>query len=248
MTQGTIRVGIGGWSFEPWRGTFYPPGTKAKDELAYAASQLSAIEINATYYRSQSPQSFANWAAAAPDGFQFSVKASRFATNRRLLSEAGESVAKFLGQGLTELGDRLGPILWQFMATKAFEVEDMAAFMAMLPPELEGHRLRHAIEVRHDSFRDPAFIEMARAANIAVVHADHPDFPLIDEDIADFSYARVMRAEEELTDGYDVAALDRWADWAKLKAAGGRDVYLFFIAAAKIRNPAAAQALIRRLG
>lgn len=248
MTQGTIRVGIGGWSFEPWRGTFYPPGTKAKDELAYAASQLSTIEINATYYRSQLPQSFANWAAAVPNGFQFSVKASRFATNRRILSEAGESVAKFLGQGLTALGDRLGPILWQFMATKAFDVDDMAAFMAMLPSELGGHRLRHAIEVRHDSFRDPAFIEMVRAANIAVVHADHSDFPLIDEDTADFSYARVMRAEEELADGYDVAALDRWADWAKQKAAGGRDVYLFFIAAAKIRNPAAAQALIRRLG
>lgn len=248
MTQGTIRVGIGGWSFEPWRGTFYPPGTKAKDELAYGASQLSAIEINATYYRSQSPQSFANWAAAAPAGFQFSVKASRFATNRRLLSEAGDSVTKFLGQGLTALGDRLGPILWQFMATKAFDADDMAAFMAMLPSELEGHRLRHAIEVRHDSFRDPAFIEMARAANIAVVHADHPDFPLIEEYTADFSYARVMRAEEELTDGYDVATLDRWADWAKQKATGGRDVYLFFIAAAKIRNPAAAKALIRRLG
>ena len=248
MTQGTIRVGIGGWSFEPWRGTFYPPGTKAQDELAYAASQMSAIEINATYYRSQSPQSFANWAAVAPDGFQFSVKASRFATNRRVLAEAGESVAKFLGQGLTGLGDRLGPILWQFMATKAFDADDMAAFIAMLPPELDGHRLRHAIEVRHESFRDPAFVEMARAANIAIVHADHPDFPLIAEDTADFSYARVMRAEEELPNGYSPEALDHWAEWTKQKAAAGRDVYLFFIAGAKIRNPAAAQALITRLG
>lgn len=248
MNMGTIHIGIGGWSFEPWRGAFYPPGTKAKDELSYAASHVTAIEINATYYRSQSPQSFANWAAAAPDGFRFAVKASRFATNRRVLAEAGESVAKFLGQGLTALGDRLGPILWQFMATKTFDVDDMAAFIAMLPAVLDDVPLRHAIEVRHESFSDPAFVEMARAANIAIVHADHPEFPLIEADTADFVYARVMQAEEELAEGYDSAALDRWADWARAKAIGGRDVYLFFIGAAKIRNPAAAMALIQRLG
>lgn len=247
MSKGTIRIGIGGWSFEPWRGTFYPPGTKAKDELAYAAAHVTAIEINATYYRSQSPQSFANWAAAAPDGFRFAVKASRFATNRRVLAEGAESVRKFLNQGLTALDDRLGPILWQFMATKKFDEDDMAAFIAMLPAEIEGLALRHAIEVRHESFADPAFIEMACAANIAIVHADHPDFPLIEADTADFAYARVMRATEDHAEGYDRQTLDRWADWAKAKAANGRDVYLFFIAGEKVRNPAAAQALLSRI-
>jgi uncharacterized protein YecE (DUF72 family) len=247
MADGKIHIGIGGWSYDPWRGPFYPTGTKAKDELAYAASRLTAIEINATYYRSQTPKTFANWAAAAPDGFQFAVKASRFVTNRRVLAEAGESLGKFLNQGLTSLGDKLGPILWQFMPTKAFDADDMAAFVDMLPAKLDGVPLRHAIEGRHESFDDPAFVEIARAANIAIVHADHPDYPLIEADTADFTYARVMRAQDDLTEGYDAATLDRWADWARIKAGTGKEVYLFFIGAAKVRNPAAAQSLIARL-
>ncbi|MFZ2982315.1 MAG: DUF72 domain-containing protein, partial [Sphingobium sp.] len=154
--MGIIRVGIGGWTFEPWRGTFYPEGLRQKDELNYAASHLTSIEINGTYYRLQSPKSFAEWAKAAPEGFAYAVKASRYCTNRKILGEAGESVDKFVKQGLAELGDKLGPVLWQFAPTKVFDAEDMAAFLDLLPKSVDGVRLRHALEVRHESYRDPA--------------------------------------------------------------------------------------------
>ena len=164
MAAGRIRVGIGGWTFEPWRGTFYPEGLRQKDELAYVGQHLTATEINATYYSTQKPATFANWAKAVPDGFQFAVKASRYCTNRRVLAEAGESIAKFVGQGIAELGDRLGPILWQFMPTKKFEPQDFGAFLKLLPDSVDGVRLRHALEVRHESFDDPAFLQLARDA------------------------------------------------------------------------------------
>ena len=247
MTQGTIRVGIGGWSFEPWRGVFYPDGLRQKDELSYATAQMTAIEINATYYRSQSPKSFAGWAAAAPDGFQYAVKASRYATNRTKLVEAAGSVEKVLTQGLTELGNKLGPILWQLAPTKKFDAGDIADFLALLPETQDGVKLRHAIEARHESFNDPAFIEMARAKGVAIVHADHPEFPLIEANTADFVYARIMRAEDDKAKGYSAKALDAWADKARGWAKDGRDVYLFFISGAKVRNPAAACAVIERL-
>lgn len=247
MTQGTIRVGIGGWSFEPWRGVFYPDGLRQKDELSYATAQMTAIEINATYYRSQSPKSFAGWAAAAPDGFQYAVKASRYATNRTKLAEAAGSVEKVLTQGLTELGNKLGPILWQLAPTKKFDAGDIADFLALLPETQDGVKLRHAIEARHESFNDPAFIEMARAKGVAIVHADHPEFPLIEANTADFVYARIMRAEDDKAKGYSAKALDAWADKARGWAKDGRDVYLFFISGAKVRNPAAACAVIERL-
>ncbi|MFM5883794.1 MAG: DUF72 domain-containing protein [Novosphingobium sp.] len=243
----TIRVGIGGWNYEPWRGTFYPPGTAQKRELEYASRQVTAIEINSTYYGSQKPESLANWAAAVPDGFKFSVKASRFATNRKVLADGGESVARFLGQGIDRLGDRLGPINWQFMATKAFERDDFARFLDLLPETLGSPPLRHALEVRHESFRDPAFLDLARARNMAVVFADSDAFPCIDEQTADFTYARLQRTVEEQATGYDDAALDQWATRARQWADGRRDVYAFFIAGAKVRNPAAAQALLARL-
>lgn len=247
MTQGPIRVGIGGWNYEPWRGVFYPPGTAHKRELEYAGQHLTAIEINATYYGSQKPESFANWAAAVPDGFQFSVKASRFATNRKMLADGAESVSRFLGQGLTRLGDRLGPILWQFMATKKFEADDFARFLDLLPEAQDGLPLRHALEVRHESFRDAAFIDLARSRNMAIIFADSDAFPIIDEATADFSYARLQRSVEEIETGYDAAALDGWAAKAKSWAEHDRPTYIFFIAGAKVRNPAAAQALISRL-
>ena len=247
MTQGTIRVGIGGWSFEPWRGVFYPDGLRQKDELSYATAQMTAIEINATYYRSQSPKSFAGWAAAAPDGFQYAVKASRYATNRTKLVEAAGSVEKVLTQGLTELGNKLGPILWQLAPTKKFDAGDIADFLALLPETQDGVKLRHAIEARHESFNDPAFIEMACAKGVAIVHADHPEFPLIEANTADFVYARIMRAEDDKAKGYSAKALDAWADKARGWAKDGRDVYLFFISGAKVRNPAAACAVIERL-
>jgi len=175
MAAGQIRVGIGGWTFEPWRGTFYPEGLRQKDELAYVGEHLTATEINATYYGTQKPASFANWAKAVPDGFQFAVKASRYCTNRRVLAEAGESIAKFVGQGIAELGDRLGPILWQFMPTKKFDAEDFGAFLKLLPASVDGVTLRHALEVRHESFDDPSFLALARDAGAAVVFADHDE-------------------------------------------------------------------------
>lgn len=243
---GTIRIGIGGWVYAPWRGTFYPEGLRQKDELAHVGEHLAATEINATYYSSQKPATFANWAKAVPDGFAFAVKASRFCTNRRVLAEAGESIDRFVNQGLVELGDRLGPILWQFMPTKQFDPQDFGAFLKLLPAKVDGLPLRHAVEVRHDSFDNPAFFAMAAEAGVAVVYADHDDYPaLVGKDVG-FSYARLMRTREEAAAGYDAAAMDRWATCARDQAERG-DAFLFFIGGAKVRNPAAAQALITAL-
>jgi uncharacterized protein YecE (DUF72 family) len=240
---GQIRVGIGGWVYEPWRGSFYPEGLRQKDELAYVGQHLTATEINATYYSSQKPATFAGWAKAVPDGFQFAVKASRYCTNRRLLAEAGESVAKFTGQGIAELGDRLGPILWQFMPTKRFDPDDFSAFLSLLPASVDGVPLRHALEVRHESFADPAFIRMAKEAGAAIVYADHADYPAIEGEDVGFSYMRLMRAQADEPTGYASDAIARWAQRAK-RLAGRGDVYSFFISGAKERNPAAAQAMI----
>lgn len=265
MAKAKIHVGIGGWTYEPWRGTFYPQGLKHADELEYAASKLTAIEINGTYYRTQSRASFEKWRDAVPDGFVFTLKASRFCTNRRVLAEAGESITKFLSQGLTELGDKLGPILWQFMPTKQFDPDDFGAFLDLLPPDQDGLNLRHAVEVRHESFRDSRFIDLAREHKIAVVFADSPDYPAIADLTADFVYARLMDAQERIDTGYSSEALDQWAevtkDWQAGKAPAGlayasdatakhkpRDVFLFMINGAKVRAPAAAQALIERVG
>ena len=241
--SGKIRVGIGGWIFEPWRGTFYPEGLRQKDELAYVGQHLTATEINATYYSTQKPATFAGWAKAVPDGFQFAVKASRFCTNRRVLAEAGESIAKFTQQGLVELGDRLGPILWQFMPTKTFNADDFAAFLKLLPDSMDGVPLRHALEVRHESFDDPAFFDLAKRAGAAVVHADHPEYPALQGHDVGFSYARLMRTREEEPTGYSASEIRRWAGKAREQAASG-DVYAFFISGAKVRAPAAAQAMI----
>lgn len=247
MTNGSIRVGIGGWDFDPWRGTFYPDGLAKTKQLAYAAERLTAIEVNATFYGRQKPATFANWAKAVPDGFRFALKASRYAVARKKLAEGEESITRFLTQGLTELGDRLGPILWQFAATKAFDPDDIAAFLALLPAQQDGIPLQHALEPRHESFRAPEFIALARAANAAIVFADADDYPCIDAATADFTYARLQRTTDARPTGYDPAALDHWATTARNWATGGRDTHVFFIAGAKVRNPAAAMALIERL-
>ncbi|MBH1997765.1 MAG: DUF72 domain-containing protein [Sphingomonadaceae bacterium] len=244
---GRIRVGIGGWVYEPWRGTFYPQGLRQKDELAYVGEHLTATEINATYYSSQKPATFAGWAKAVPDGFQFAVKASRYCTNRRMLAEGGESIAKFVGQGIAELGDRLGPILWQFMATKQFDPDDFGAFLKLLPASVDGVPLRHAIEVRHDSFDDPAFLAMTQAAGAAVVLADHDEYPAIRGLDVGFSYLRLMRTREDWPTGYNKTDMKGWRDEAQALAQRG-DVFTFFISGAKVRNPAAAQAMIVSLG
>lgn len=264
MTPAPIRIGIGGWSFPPWRGTFYPDKLAQKRELEFASRALTAIEINATYHGTQKPASFANWAATAPEGFVFAVKASRYCTNRKVLAEADESIAKFVGSGITELGDRLGPILWQFMATKKFDADDFAAFLALLPDAHAGLKLRHAVQVRHESFAVPEFVAMARKAGVAIVYADSADYPAIADVTGDFVYARLENAQEAVATGYDDAALDRWRDAARTWAGGGapdglpyvdaappakapRETFLFFINGAKIRAPHGAMALIDRV-
>lgn len=260
-----IRIGIGGWTYAPWRGTFYPEGLVQKRELAFASRAVTAIEINATYHGTQKPKSFANWAAAAPDRFVFAVKASKYATNRKILAEAGESIDRFVGSGITELGDRLGPIPWQFMATKRFEYDDFAAFLKLLPAKKDGIALRHAVQVRHASFAVPEFVAMAKAAGVAIVYADSADHPAIADVTGDFVYARLENAVDHVDTGYDPAAIGRFADAAHCWAAGGapdglpyvtgeppdrtpRETYIFFINGAKVRAPAGARALIERIG
>ena len=261
---GKAYVGVGGWTYEPWRNNFYPKGLPHARELEYAAQHLTAIEINGTFYGTQKRETWIKWGATVPDGFVFSVKASRFCTNRRVLAEGGESIAKFLGQGIAELGHRLGPILWQFANTKKFDLEDFKAFLKLLPDEQEGVKLRHALEVRHESFVCPEFVDLARDHGCAIVFADHATYPMIADLTAPFVYARLQQTRADEITGYDGGELDRWAgiarEWTEGKApaglayaAGGapaaspRDAYIFFIAGAKERNPAAAQALIEKL-
>ena len=259
-----IRVGVGGWTFAPWRGVFFPEGLAHAKELHYASRQLTAIEVNGTCYSTFKPPTFAKWRDDTPDGFVFSIKASRFCTNRKVLAQAGESVARFAGQGLAELGDKLGPILWQFMPSKRFDPDDFQGFLDVLPADAEGLPLRHALEVRHASFACPEFVEMARRAGAAVVFADGEGRPVIADRTAPFAYARLMDAREEVETGYDAPALDGWAAAARAWAAGGGppgvapiaapvavaaggDAFVFVMNGAKVRAPAAARALLQRL-
>jgi uncharacterized protein YecE (DUF72 family) len=263
VTKGLIRVGVGGWDFDPWREFFYPPKLPKSKQLGHMAGRLTAVEINATYYKLQKPELFERWAKAVPEHFRFAIKGSRFCSNRKTLGEAGEAVERFCGQGLAELGDRLGPILWQFMATKRFEPEDFRAFLALLPRKVAGVPLRHVVEPRHESFRDPAFVAMARAAKVAIAFADSDEFPCIADLSGDLVYARLQRSGEDVETGYPPAELDRWAEvangWARGESPEGfpyvakppmpraRETYVFFISGAKERNPAAAETLIGRL-
>jgi uncharacterized protein YecE (DUF72 family) len=260
-----IRVGIGGWTFEPWRDNFYPPGLAQKRELEYASSKLTSIEVNGTYYGSQKPESFRKWAEETPDDFVFSLKGPRFATNRRVLGEAGESIGRFFDSGVTELGKKLGPINWQFMATKKFDAEDFEAFLKLLPRSVGGLAIRHAVEVRHPSFETPDFIALARRHGVAVVAADSDDYPQIADPTADFIYARLQNASEDEKIGYPESTLDDWRrrseTWAKggvpddlkriapaLDKTSARDVFLYMINGFKPKAPFAAMALIERLG
>lgn len=231
----------------PGGGDFYPEGLPKRQQLEYAAERLTAIEINSTFYSRQKPATFAKWAASVPDGFRFAVKASRYCVTRPKHADAGEGIDNFLKQGIAELGDRLGPILWQLAPTRRFDADDIAAFLKLLPARYEGLALRHAIEPRHDSFDDPAFIALAKAAGAAIVHADADDYPLVDALTADFAYARLQRARLRPKTGYSRQEIGHWAEAAKGWAKGGRETFVFFISGAKVRNPAAAMALIRRL-
>jgi len=244
---GRVRVGIGGWTFEPWRGVFYPPGLAHKRELEFASRTLTSIEINGTYYSTFKPDSWRKWREETPDGFVFAVKASRFCTNRKVLAEAGASIERFVAQGLTELGDKLGPINWQFAATKKFEPEDFTAFLTLLPRQRDGVALRHALEVRHPSFACPAFYDLARGHGAAIVYAEEETFPKIDQPTADFTYARLMASREDLETGVTEQDLKRTAKQARSWSKRG-DVFVYFIGGAKVRNPAAAQSLMRTLG
>ena len=246
MSEGTIRIGVGGWNFPPWRGTFYPDKLPQAKELDYASRALTAIEINATFYGRQKPKSWENWETVAPDGFQFAVKGSRYCVMKSKLAEAKEGLAGFFDQGFAALGPKLGPILWQFTHYRRFDRDDIAGFIDLLPETLDGRAVRHVIEPRHRSFEDDAFFDLCRARNIAVVFEDSDDYPCIDVATADFAYARLQRMSEEVPTGYDDAALDGFAtrarDWA-----GKGDAYIFMINGAKVRAPAAALALQERL-
>jgi uncharacterized protein YecE (DUF72 family) len=260
-----IRIGIGGWTYEPWRGGFYPDDLTQKRELEFASRKLTSIEVNGTYYGSQKPESFARWHDETPDDFVFALKGPRFATNRRVLAEAGSSIEKFLSSGITELKNKLGPINWQFMGTKKFDPDDFAAFLKLLPKSIEGRTLRHAVEVRHESFRSLDFVGLAREHGVAVVIAGDADYPQLADVTAPFVYARIMGTKEGEPAGYAPADLDRWATAATTWAGGGmpegletagappaepmkRDVFLYVISGFKERNPHAAMQLIERVG
>ena len=247
MAQGRIRIGIGGWKYDDWRGPFYPAGLPQKRELAYAAEHLTAIEVNGTFYGTLSPKTFASWRDETPDDFVFALKAPRYATNRRVLAEAGDSIARFTASGIAELGAKLGPINWQFAASKPYDPADFEAFLKLLPPEAGGVKLRHAVEVRHASFDCDAFRALAKAHKVAVVLAGDGAHPRIDCPAPDFAYARIMGTSAEHALGYSAADLDRWVEEARALASTGRDIFLFVISGHKVRNPAAAMALIERL-
>ena len=241
-----IRVGIGGWSYEPWDETFYPSDLPKAKQLEYAASKVTAIEINATFYRTQSAASFKKWAAATPDNFMFSVKAPRAAVQRKDLREAAQSIEWFFASGVGELGAKLGPIFWQMAPYKKYDDAEMRAYFDMLPEKLGKLKLRHALEVRHESFKDAAFLKLARERNIAVVTVESEKHPLIIEPTADFAYARLELTQASEPTGYPKPALKKWAktatDWSRTG-----DVFLYFISGAKERNPAAAQAMLALL-
>jgi len=260
-----IRVGIGGWTYEPWRGVFYPNGLPQAKELAYASSHLTSIEINGTFYRTQTPATFRKWASEVPDGFVFSVKGPRYAVNRRVLAEAGDSIKRFLDSGLLELGKHLGPLLWQFAPTKKFDEADFGGFLEHLPATIDGRKLRHVVEVRHASFCTPAFIALLRKFAISVVFSEHEKYPAIADITGDFVYARLQKGQETIKTGYPPKALDAWVERVQTWANGGepdvlprvdpkvhpsatpREVFAYFIHEGKVNAPAAAMALIERL-
>ena len=262
--SGNIYIGVGGWTFEPWRGVFYPEKLTQAKELSYAASKLTSIEINGTYYGSQKPESFRKWASEVPDGFVFSVKGPRFATNRRVLAEAGDSIKRFYDSGVLEMRDRLGPVLWQFAPTKKFDGADFGKFLELLPRKLDGRALRHVVEVRHDSFCVPDFIALVRQFETPVVFAEHGKYPAIADVASDFVYARLQKGNDEIKTCYPPKQLDAWAERLQAWASGSepddlpkvdktkpkkmpRDVFAYVIHEGKVRAPHGAMELIERV-
>jgi uncharacterized protein YecE (DUF72 family) len=262
--KGAIRIGVGGWTYEPWRGSFYPDKLPQKRELEYASRHLTSIEINGTFYGAQKPETFIKWHDETPDDFVFSLKAPRFATNRKVLGEAGPTIARFFAGGVMKLKDKLGAINWQLMPAHKLDLADFEAFLKLMPKEMEGRALRHVVEVRHDSFRHPDFVALAREHGVAVSIAADSLYPQIADTTAPFVYARIMGTQETAEAGYSDIALDLWAARARAWASGARvdglayvgpqvadgkarDVYIYVISGHKVRNPAAAMSLIERL-
>jgi uncharacterized protein YecE (DUF72 family) len=263
--SGQIRIGIGGWTFAPWRGVFFPDKLPQAKELAYAASKLSSIEINGTFYRTQTPATFRKWASEVPEGFVFSVKGPRYATQKRVLAEAGDAIKYFMDSGVTELGDHLGPLLWQFAPTKTFDAADFGKFLELLPVTSDGRAIRHVVEVRHPSFNTPDFPALLRQFGVPVVYSEHETYPELADLTGDFVYARLQKGNDDLPTCYPPTDLDAWAARLKAWAAGGmpadlpradathqpetrpRDVFAYVIHEGKIRAPAGAMGLIERL-
>jgi uncharacterized protein YecE (DUF72 family) len=260
-----IRVGIGGWTFAPWRGAFYPKGLPHAKELGYASERLTSIEVNGTFYRTQSPATFRKWGNEVPDGFVFAIKGTRFVTNRRVLKEAGDSINRFLDSGVTELGQKLGPLLWQFAPFKKFDAADFGGFLELLPATFNGQHLRHVVEVRHDSFKTPEFIALLRQFKIAVVFTDHATYPNIADVTGDFVYLRLQQGQDSVPTAYPPKEIAAWAkrlrelangkqpadlppiDGKSTPKAVPRDVFAYVIHEGKVRAPAAAMALIEKL-
>lgn len=288
MKTGRIRIGISGWRYKPWRGTFYPQGLPQRQELEYASGKLNSIEINGTFYSLQRPDSFASWIESTPDDFQFSVKGPRFITHIRRLKDIETPLANFFAQGLLQLGKKLGPILWQFPPNFKFENERMESFLALLPKtyaearkigrkhdaRLDGRiwlkekadgELRHAIEIRNESFVCEEFIALLRKYRISLVKADTEEWPLLMDVTCDFVYCRLHGSEKLYTSGYSDDALDTWAGRVTLWATGKevedgktasnkrgikrntRDVYVYFDNDVKVRAPFDAQKLQKRI-
>jgi uncharacterized protein YecE (DUF72 family) len=248
MSEAKIRIGIGGWTYPPWRNGFYPEGLPQREELEFASKAFGAIEINATFYGRQKPSSWSKWESEVPDDFQFAVKGSRYCVTRPKLADASEGVNTYFAQGMAALGDKLGPILWMLASRRQFDREDIARFFDLLPRRLNGIPLRHAIEPRHESFRDQRFFDLCRSYDVAIVYGDDDEFPCIEADTASFAYARLQRMTETLETGYDASELQRFEAKARQWQRDGRDAYIFMINGAKERAPAAALALQRRLG
>jgi uncharacterized protein YecE (DUF72 family) len=264
--SGKVRAGMGGWTFEPWEGTFYPDDLPRKRQLEFAARAVPTIEVNGTYYSGFKAETYAKWAAETPEKFVFSLKGNRFVTNRKVLADAGESMAKFFAQGLEELGPKLGPIVWQFAPTKKFDPQDFEGFLKLLPEKHAGLALRHVLEVRHASFAVPEFVKLARKHKAAICYAHHHDYPEIADVTSDLVYARLQKGEDDIATAYRPKELAAWVARARLWAEGGqpddlpradpdtaapktpRDVFVYFIHEGKIRAPHAAMAFMKKIG
>jgi uncharacterized protein YecE (DUF72 family) len=245
-----IHVGVGGWTFEPWRNNFYPADLPQSRELHYASRHLSAIEVNGTFYSTFQASTFAKWRDESPPGFVFSLKAHRFTTHRRQLASAEEGVQRFVGSGIAELGDKLGPIVWQLMPTAQFNRDDLESFLKLLPREVQGRPLRHVMDVRHPSFESEEYLELLARHGATTVYTDSEKFPSIPNAGSGLAYLRLMRSEADCATGYPPEEIARWVqaanEWAGMGA--DKEVFVYFINGAKERAPAAAMEFLKQAG